>query len=305
MAGSALVTGAYGFVGRHVARRLEREGYFVIGIGHGAWTAAESRQWGVAEWHSADVNLQSLHTYARSPNLIVHCAGSGSVPFSVQHPAQDFDRTVGSTLAVLEFIRQTCPTATLVLPSSAGVYGHVSQMPITTASLRNPLSPYGMHKQIAEDLCRSYGNSFSVRSVIVRLFSVYGVGIRKQLLWDACMKLSSRQWSFAGTGEETRDWIHVDDAADLLNWAASHATCGAPAINGGSGVATSIRAVVELIADRIGASARPIFTGSTRAGDPQHYLADMHPVQELGWRAQVDREAAMRAYVDWFKSGGL
>lgn len=305
MSDIALVTGAYGFVGRHVARRLAREGYFVVGLGHGAWTTIEQRQWGVAEWHSASINLDALLTYGKSPALIAHCAGSASVPFSMLHPAQDFDRTVGSTLAILEFIRLTCPQARLVLPSSAGVYGTVAQMPITTACASNPQSPYGMHKKLAEDLCRSYAKSFGLRSAIVRLFSVYGIGIRKQLLWDACTKLSAGEATFGGTGAETRDWIHVDDAADLLVWAAARADTCCPTINGGSGSSVAIREVVELIASQLGNGSRPAFSGSVRAGDPIHYRADMHDVRVQGWRPQVEREGAMRAYVDWFKAGAL
>jgi UDP-glucose 4-epimerase len=303
MAELALVTGAYGFVGRHVARALAARGAHVVGIGHGSWGRDEWRRWGVAEWHTADVTVETLITYAGEPDVVFHCAGSGSVAFSMTHPQQDFQRTVGSTLAVLEYLRVQRPAARLVIPSSAGVYGVATQMPIATGDALQPASPYGVHKKMAEDLCRSYGHHFGVRSALVRLFSVYGIGIRKQLLWDACSKLSRHETGFAGTGLETRDWLHVEDAAQLMLVAALHASAHCPVVNGGVGEAVCIRDVVALIATRLGAGDSPTFSGHSRAGDPTHYQADVSGALAWGWAPQRDRITEMNAYADWFKAG--
>jgi len=299
----ALVTGAYGFLGRHVARALAAQGFHVIGIGHGNWAHDEWRRWGVAEWHTADVTVETLTIYAGEPNLVFHCAGSGSVMFSMTHPLQDWQRTVGSTLAVLEYLRVQQPQSRLVIPSSAGVYGMASHMPISTSAVLKPSSPYGMHKKIAEDLCRSYAQHFGVRSALVRLFSVYGIGLRKQLVWDACSKLKKGVAHFAGTGKETRDWLHVEDAVQLMLTAARHASIECPVVNGGEGLAVSIREVVELIAARLGTSALPVFSNELRAGDPTHYQADVSEALAWGWAPQRDRKSEMNAYVDWFADG--
>jgi len=63
-----LITGAYGFIGRHVARHFAAAGWLVTGLGHGSWTQGEWRQWGIAEWHAADITLESLLTYAGQPD---------------------------------------------------------------------------------------------------------------------------------------------------------------------------------------------------------------------------------------------
>ena len=102
---TAIVTGAHGFLGRHVARALARAGRTVIGIGHGDWSEAQWRAWGLAAWHHDDVKTQALAAPG-APGAVFHCAGSGSVAFSMAEPAQDFDRTVGTTLEVLEFLRR-------------------------------------------------------------------------------------------------------------------------------------------------------------------------------------------------------
>jgi UDP-glucose 4-epimerase len=300
---SVLVTGAYGFVGRHVAAAAAAAGARVTALGHGSWGRDEWRRWGIDEWHVCDVTVESLTTYAGEPDVLFHCAGSGTVAFSMSHPAQDFARSVGSTMAVLEYLRLQRPDARLVVPSSAGVYGVAAHLPIAVGDALSPASPYGVHKQVVEQLCASYARHFGVRAALVRLFSVYGKGIRKQLLWDACTKISQGTGSFAGTGQETRDWLHVEDAAQLMLAAAQHASTECPVVNGGTGEATSIREVVELIAERIGAQVPIVFTGQARGGDPVHYQADIGGALAWGWRPKRDRRTEMQGYVDWFKAG--
>lgn len=300
---TALITGAYGFVGRHVARAAARQGYHVRGIGHGAWGRDEWRQWGVSEWHPCDVTVESLLTYSGEPDVIFHCAGSGSVAFSMTHPYQDYQRTVATTLSVLEYLRANLPRTRLVMPSSAGVYGLAEQMPITTRSPLNPVSPYGLHKKMAEDLCMSYARHFGIKVAMVRLFSVYGIGIRKQLLWDACSKMTNGNFNFAGTGQETRDWLHVDDAAALMLAAADNASPACPIVNGGAGEAVNIQSVVDRLASRLGLALRPVFSGQVRQGDPLHYQADIQEALDWGWRPARDLLVELDAYADWHAGG--
>jgi UDP-glucose 4-epimerase len=303
MGNVALVTGAYGFLGRHVARALSMGGTYVIGIGHGSWEQKEWCSWGLSEWYKADVTLQSLNTYAGVADMVYHCAGSGSVAFSMSHPHLDWQRSVNSTIDVLEYIRISQPNASLVIPSSAGVYGVAACMPISTNAELKPVSPYGLGKKVVEEICCSYSRHFGVRTALVRLFSVYGVGIRKQLLWDACRKLTNGDVRFSGTGMETRDWLHVEDAAELMILASKHACDRCPIVNGGEGKAVSIHEVITLIASRLNSSLAPIFTGEVRDGDPTHYQADISDSIEWGWSPKYDRETEMRSYVDWFVGG--
>lgn len=305
MTGTVLVTGGYGFIGRNVARHFAHAGWTVIGLGHGSWTREEWRKWGISEWHTADVTLDTLLTYAGLPDVIVHCAGSGSVGFSMMHPHQDFLRTVLSTSAVLEFVRIHSPKSRIVYPSSAGVYGVATTLPTQESAPLRPVSPYGVHKRMAEEMCLSYARSFDVSAAIVRLFSVYGKGLHKQLLWDACVKIDQGENGFFGTGRETRDWLHIDDAASLLFSAKEYATTACPIVNGGAGEEVTVRSVLEELFSAFNRSDVPVFSGVTRSGDPTNYLADISLARGWGWQPKTSWREGVHQYAKWFKSGAL
>lgn len=305
MAKTALVTGAYGFIGRHVARQLARAEWRVIGQGHGAWVRDEWQAWGIDEWHSAEITLETLITYAGEPEVIVHCAGSGSVAFSMTHPYQDFQRTVATTLTVLEYARLYAPRARVIYPSSAGVYGDVKKLPIIETDPLSPASPYGVHKRLAEDLCASYAQHFGIAVAVVRLFSVYGAGLRKQLLWDASQRIAAGENHFFGTGAEIRDWLHVEDAASLLIAAAAHASTQCPVVNGGSGTGVTVREILAELFAGFGRSDAPAFSGEVRSGDPLGYVADIARARQWGWQPLVDWKQGVREYTGWFKGEAL
>lgn len=305
MSKTALVTGSYGFIGRHVARQLARDNWRVIGLGHGSWARDEWQLWGIAEWHSADIVAETLITYAGVPEIIVHCAGSGSVGFSMSHPHQDFQRTVGTTLAVLEYARLYAPRTRIAYPSSAGVYGMVQKLPIVESDPLTPGSPYGVHKRMAEELLASYAAYFGIRTAVVRLFSIYGAGLRKQLLWDASRKIAAGENGFFGTGDEIRDWLHVEDAAGLLIAAVDRSSVECPIVNGGSGVGVTVREMLMELFACFGNTEPPVFSGTSRGGDPAGYIADISLAQEWGWRPKVGRQEGVREYAEWFKDRGL
>jgi UDP-glucose 4-epimerase len=300
--GTVLVTGAHGFLGRHVARALAGRGLRVRGLGHGTWNPGEWRSWGLSDWHACDVTLEALATHGGEPQAIVHCAGSASVGFSVAEPYLDFQRTVATTSCVLEFTRTLAPTARVVFLSSGGVYGSVAA-PASEDRPLEPRSPYAVHKRIGEQLCAEYGRRYAVSSVILRLFSIYGPGLRKQLLWDACNRLTEGDAAFAGTGRERRDFVHVADAVELVALALPRASPEAPVVNGGTGHSASVAEVVEAVAAALPGAARPAFTGTERPGDPEQMLADPARARAWGWSPRWGWDDGVREYCTWFHSG--
>lgn len=297
-----LVTGAAGFLGRHVARHFAMQGFEVTGLGRGELSVHDAAAWGMRSWHRADIDRDSLAAHAGQPDVVVHCAGAGAVGASFQDPAADFERTVATTAALLEFIRLRAPAARLVYPSSAAVYGVAERIPIAEDDRLMPVSPYGTHKLIAETLCGSYARHFGVHIAIVRFFSIYGPHLRKQLLWDACNKLGAGQTSFAGTGAEIRDWLHVDDAVRLLYVAARQASPACPIVNGATGTGVAIRDMLDALSAALGRGKSVTFSGAARSGDPQAYVADMSAAKRWGFEPSIGWRAGVESYVAWYRS---
>jgi UDP-glucose 4-epimerase len=153
---------------------------------------------------------------------------------------------------------------------------------------------------MAEMLCRQFADQFGGRVAIARSFSVYGRGLRKQLLWDACSKFHRGEAAFEGTGGEIRDWLAVDDAANLLVLACDFASAECPVVNGGTGMGVEVREVVQELAAAHGGGLVPVFNGRRRAVDPPAYIADIAQAQRLGWKPAMPWRQGVRDYVKWF-----
>ena len=295
-----LITGAAGFIGRHVAREFKMQGWHVVGIGHGDqfdWSS-----FGLDEWHCADINLETLISYSGGAELIIHCAGGSSVGFSMIQPAVDFDMTVKTTSSILEFIRAHSPGTRLVYPSSAAVYGQASKLPISEDAPLRPLSPYGLHKVMAESLCKLYAHQFGLSIAILRLFSIYGPDLNKQLLWDACKKFSFGDSNFFGSGQEVRDWLHIDDAAPLFVQVSKVASSDCPIVNAGGGFGVTVAEVLELLGAEFQDGLAPVFSSLQKDGDPQAYVADISRAIELNWEPKIAWSAGVLEYVKWYKT---
>jgi len=302
------ITGGKGFIGRHLARLVAGYGNQVYGIGHGSWPAEEAGRWGYTTWFVGEIdadNLKRMSQVSGAPNIVYHLAGGASVGASFQDPRDDFCRSVESSSRLLEWLRLNAPNAQLVTASSAAVYGAAHAGLILEDVAIAPYSPYGTHKAMMESLCRSYAENFGLRIAIVRLFSVYGAGLEKQLIWDLCSKLAvagGRPVLLGGTGGELRDWLHISDAVNLLWMARAQCNKNCPVLNGGAGVATSIREVANLVCEAWGGEANVEFSGIARAGDPPSLVADCGRENQMGFIPSVKLAEGILDAVRWFKA---
>lgn len=297
----AVITGAGGFIGRYLAKYLGENGCDVRGIGHSAMSDEDCAALSLSRWYSGGISSSALGEASDGAEIIYHCAGSGSVPLSLREPMTDFRSNVITSADVLEFSRENGRIPVVYL-STAGVYGKSDTLPIRTTDPCRPISPYGINKHIGEQLFRQYASHFKVPVAIIRLFSVYGEGLRKQLLWDASHKLHRGDTTFFGTGKETRDWIHVEDAVRLIARVGLCADETVPVFHGACGEKIRISEIIETLAKCYGTTEAITFTGQSRPGDPTDYQADVSASLALGWKPLIPLDTGVVRYADWFRS---
>jgi UDP-glucose 4-epimerase len=301
------ITGCRGFIGRHLASWLSRQGHTVVGIGHGPWPPAEAQAWGVQRWLNGGIhasNLQQLLRDGGPPDYIFHLAGGSSVGASIANPYEDFTRTVATTAELLEWMRLGARNARLVSVSSAAVYGAGHTGPIREEHALLPFSPYGYHKLMMENLCLSYAANYGLAVIVMRLFSVYGSWLKKQVLWDMCSSLASgtRQLVLGGTGEELRDWTDIRDVVRALEFAMGLASDpdAMAVFNVGSGEATSVGRIAAMVLESWPTPAKVVFNGQARPGNPCSLVADGWFLQQKGFAWTVPTNRGVRDYVQWY-----
>ena len=303
-----LITGGCGFLGYAIAsyyRKKNRKNK-IFGLGHSTLNnRALSNIYDV--WVEGSVDENNLNTIREPLDLIIHCAGVGSVGYAELNPGISFGKTVNATVELLEYIRKFQPNSYLVYPSSPSVYGETPDNRISEGSNRNPKSIYGTHKKICEDLVRKYSDIYNLRAAVIRYYSIYGPGLEKQLLWDAMQKiynLKNNQAIFWGSGNETRDWIFIDDAVELLDnlYLLNKKFI---IVNGGTGIRLTIREILEELKSITINSVELFFNGEGRPGDPMYYQADMTLLYSLAsWRPKIGIKDGLSRYKKWYLESG-
>jgi UDP-glucose 4-epimerase len=155
-----------------------------------------------------------------------------------------------------------------------------------------------------EQLCRSYAVTFGLKSTIVRLFSVYGARLRKQLLWDLCSRLHSGEQKLilGGTGKELRDWTEIRDVVRLLTRIGSSPQSEVYSIlNGGAGQGTAVADIAALLVRAWGGGIAVEFSGLVRAGDPFSLVANDAALRAIAFDWTVPVTAGIADYVGWFR----
>lgn len=306
--GDVWITGARGFIGRHLSMHLATTGRRVVGLGHGAWP--DATRWGVSRWLNGDIspdNLSQLSHDEGRPAVVFHLAGGASVGAAFDAPREDFKRTVEATAALCDWLRLEAPEARLLAVSSAAVYGAGHEGPIREEAAGRPYSPYGHHKLMMEQVCRTYAETYGLSVATARLFSVFGPELRKQLLWDSCQKLSAgaTTLNLGGVGTERRDWTHIADVVRALELIASLASPRSPVLNVGSGRGIDVATIAALLVSAWGRETPVRFSGVGRAGDPASLIADGARLADLGFRFERPAEQGVADYVAWYRAQAI
>jgi len=297
-----LITGASGFIGSAVARHFVNIGCKVYGVGRHPIAPPYHKDMGIYEQMDLPDARFKTRLLDWKPDALIHCAGRASVPQSMLEPLTDFEDGPSLTFYMLDSLRRFAPNCSFVFLSSASVYGSPKMLPISEDQFPVPISVYGYHKWQSEILCNEFSRVFDIKTVSVRLFSAYGPGLHRQVIWDITRKLLTEPHvKLQGTGQESRDFIHVNDIACGLEIILNNAPLRSEAFNLASGSETKIADLSRLIFNELGLSPQVIFSGEVPAGTPKNWKADISRVAALGFKTRVSIEAGISDFVQWYK----
>ncbi len=299
---TAMVTGAQGFLGQYIAAELLAAGWNVVGLDRTAPSHEQVSRLRLPESHIIDLRSGPLESLLseKAPSLLVHAAGNPSVADSMADPSVDFESSVLVLFRVLNAVRRCSPDCRVVFLSSAAIYGNPEQQPIREDVPPRPISPYAFHKLLCETLTEEFHVLYGTLTCSVRIFSAYGCGLRRQVLWDICQKaLRSQSFELSGTGDETRDFIDARDVAQAVRIVSERAAFAAEAYNLASGQETRIADLARAVVEALGTRREFRFSGIPRAGDPLRWCADVTRMSTLGYRPQIPLEQGIREYVQW------
>ena len=289
-----LITGINGFIGSNCKEYFKNKGYDIFGID---LSGQEEKNVLIGE-----VDEPNLVSFNAQFDYIIHLAGSATVSMAQNAPEIEKTKSVNSTKQLLEYIKKYNKNARLIFSSSAAVYGNDYNRPISENDKLNPISVYGLHKLESENLCEFYANNFDLDIKIVRIFSLYGNGLKKQLLWDFSNRAINAQKDLIcfGSGQEQRDFIHI---SDLLNFFEillmqdkffDYYNCA-------YGSSLTVRDIMENILREMNLDLKLNFDNIKREGNPQILIANIEKARKIGFNPKINFEKGIKDYVKWFK----
>jgi nucleoside-diphosphate-sugar epimerase len=304
-----LVTGGAGFIGSNIVRRLVADGVTVrvlddLSTGRAANLDGLLNR---VEWVRGDLRDDTaVRRAVRGVRYVLHLAARISVAESVAEPVAYHETNSLGTLRLLAAAREA-GAERFVLSSSAAVYGDAPAEICREDQPPEPKSPYAIQKLDGERYCRWFHETHGFAAFALRYFNVYGPRQNPRSQYGAVIPLfvdalrQGRAPTIFGDGEQTRDFVFVDDVV-----AANLACCRAPAdaagraYNVASGASTSVNRLAGVIAGVLGSPLRPVYA-APRPGDVRHSRGDATRARErLGWSPRIGLDEGLRQTVGYF-----
>lgn len=277
-----LVTGGGGFIGSHLVRALVRRGERVRVFDDGSSGGPERAADVLAdvEWVVGDVRDElAVRRACAGVEVVLHHAAIASVPRSIAEPAVCHAVNLTGTLHVLLAARDA-GVRRVVFASSSAVYGDAPATPVAEDMPARPLSPYGAQKLAAEAYCRIWHELYGLETIALRYFNVFGAGQDPGGDYAAVIPrfiaaaLAGQRLVIYGDGEQSRDFIHVDDVARINLLAANSPAAVGRILNVGTGASVTLNRLVAELGKIVGREIRPVYAPARR-GDVRRSEADV------------------------------
>jgi nucleoside-diphosphate-sugar epimerase len=303
-----LVTGAAGFIGSHLCDRLLRDGHAVVAVDAFVpyyprplkeANLADARRHPAFTFHPLDLRSDPLDPLLDGLDVVFHLAAMAGLPRSWT----DFDLyescNVTATQRLLEAVRRRGP-GRFVYASTSSVYGRYASGDESLPT--RPISPYGVTKLAAENLCRAYAEEHGLPLVVLRYFSVYGPRQRPDMGYHRFVRalLGGEPLTVFGDGQQVRGNTFIDDCVAAT--VAAAAALPGETYNVGGGEAVSVWEVLDKL-EKIVGKPRLVRREPARAGDQRHTTADTGKLlRHLGWQPRVGLDEGLALQVQWQRS---
>ncbi len=279
-----LITGAAGFIGTALANQLIQQGHYVRGLDDLS-TGDPSKLSPEVDFTRGDVNDRpKLWTLLQDIDCVYHLAARVVVQESILYPREYNHVNVGGTVTLMEAMRDV-GVRRVVFGSSGAIYGNQQTQPVKETVQPKPTSPYAVSKLSAEYYIHSIGSLWGIETVCLRIFNAYGPGQQMPPTHPPVIPHFFKQASQNGTlvlhgdGNQTRDYIFIDDVVRGLITASTAPEVNRLTINLGSGIETSIRELAKKITEITGKKPEVVFN-IRNDGGPNRMCADLSLAKE-------------------------
>lgn len=298
-----LVTGGAGFIGSHLVDRLVSEGCKVVVLDDlSSGTLENIRSHlsnGNVQFLEGDIcNSETVERAVKDVDLVCHLAALVNVPYSVREPL--FSHEVNAT-GTLNLLRASvkCGVERFVYLSTCAVYGEAKYLPIDEAHPTSPISPYAASKLAAEHYCKAFEQTYGLKTVILRMFNVYGPRQRDGVIAQFIQHMKKGNPPIIyGDGGQTRDFLYIQDAVDAIMLAMNHNNAVGQVFNIGTGKATTINELAQYLLRIFGMEVKPL-REEPRIGDVRQSFANIGKAEkELGYKPRFSLEEALMGFVN-------
>jgi UDP-glucose 4-epimerase len=307
-----LVTGGAGFIGSTLVDRLLAEGYDVdvvddLSTGSLANLAdARAQRQRKMTFQRLDVRSDAMRELIahRKPEVVFHLAAQADVRVSVSNPALDAEVNILGSLNVIHAALEAGSRKVVFAGSGGTLYGVPDATPTREGHPQRPLSPYGVSKKAVGDYLHYYREIHGLEYSVLALANVFGPrqdphGEAGVVAIFAGKLLAGERPTIYGDGEQTRDFVFVDDVVDAFARAADKG--GGLIVNIGSGVETSVQQLFDLMARATGYP-EPARYGPLRIGELNRSALDPgRAAIHLGWKPYTALEEGLERSIDWFR----
>lgn len=301
-----LITGGMGFIGSNLIRKANAAGYQNITVLDNELVGREEHIKGLtAEVVKASLSDDKIvDELVSSHDVIVHLAADTTVMGSIEKPQYNFETNVVSTFGLLEKMRKHNKTRMLFASTGGAITGE-AEPPLNEEMPARPLSPYGASKLAGEGYLSAYSGSFGLETCAFRFSNIFGPGsFHKGSVVAAYCKaiLNNEPLVVYGDGEQTRDFVYVDDICDLLVSAFDTDYTGVYQL--GSGIPTSVNELIEKIRTVVGSENMPkVNYLPKRAGEVDKTYCDIKKARnEIGYDPKTNLEDGLATTWAWFES---